>query len=93
MTSLIHQTYQFYFGICTVGGEGSSNVQGIWMPFLLLPDSLTSVMNKKVTIRNDADISAVQVQDTYRRLLAPSCRHDLAHDHPLPEDLGNWYQQ
>jgi hypothetical protein len=27
MTFLIHQTYQLYFGICTVGGEGNSNLR------------------------------------------------------------------
>ncbi len=40
-----------------------------------------------------ADISAVQVQASFRRSLVPSCRHELAHDPPLPEDLGNSYQQ
>jgi hypothetical protein len=40
-----------------------------------------------------ADISVVQVQESYRQLLVPSCRHELAHVPPLMEDLGNSYQQ
>ncbi len=30
----------------------------------------------------------MQVQDSYRRLLVPSCRYDSAHDPPLPENFG-----
>ncbi len=37
----------------------------------------------------DADISAVQVQDTYRQLLVPSCRHESAHD-PPPSTSGGF---
>jgi hypothetical protein len=40
-----------------------------------------------------ADISAVQVQESYRQLLVPSCRHESAHDPPPPEDLVNSNQQ
>ncbi len=42
---------------------------------------------------HDADISAVQVQESNRQLLERSFRHESVHDSPLPEDLGSWNQQ
>ncbi len=74
-----------------MGGEGSSNVQRYLDALPFAPRQL-DIGDEQESHNQDADISAMQVQDSYRQLLVPSCRHDLAHDRPLPEDLGNWYQ-
>ena len=75
-----------------MGGEGSSNEQRYLDALPIAPRQL-DIGDEQESHNQDADISAVQVQDSYRRLLVPSCRHDLAHDPPLLENLGNWYQQ
>ncbi len=80
-----------YFGTCTVGGEGSSNMWRYLDTLPIAPRQLY-IDDEQESHNQDADISAVQVQDSYRRLLVPSFRHDLAHDPPLLEDLVNWCQ-
>ncbi len=75
-----------------MGGEGSSNVQRYLDALPFAPRQLDKG-DEQESHNQDADISAVQVQDSYRGLFVPSCRHDSAHDPLLPEDLGNWCQQ
>ncbi len=75
-----------------MGGEGSSNVQQ-YLDALLFALRQLDIGDEQESHNQDADISVVQAQDSYRRLLVSSCRHDSAHDPPLLEDLGNWHQQ
>jgi hypothetical protein len=74
-----------------VGVEGSSNARRYLdaLPFAL---KQLDIGDEQESHNQDAEISAVQVQDSCRQLLVPSCRHDSSHDPPLPKDLGNWYQ-
>ncbi len=71
-----------------MGGEGSSNLQRYLEALPFVPRQF-DIGDEQNSHNQDAVISVVQVQDNYRRLLVPSCRHDSAHDPPLPEDLGN----
>ncbi len=75
-----------------MAGEGSSNVQRYLDALPFAPRQL-DIGDEQESHNLDADISAVQVKESYRQLLEPSCRHDLEHDPPLPEDLGSWYQE
>ncbi len=75
-----------------MGGEGSSNVRWYLDALRFAPRQL-DIGDEQESHNQDANISTVQVLDIYNRLLVPSSRHDSAHDPPLPEDLGNWYQQ
>jgi hypothetical protein len=79
------------FCICTVGGEGSSNVQRCQDALPFNP-RLLDIGDEQESCNQDADSSTVQVQDSCTRLLVPSCRHDSTHDPQLPEDWGKWYQ-
>ncbi len=83
--------HQLYFGICTVGGKGSSNVQQCRDALPFAPRQL-DIGDEHESHNQDADISTVQVQDSYTQLLVPSCRNDSAHDPQPLEDLENWYQ-
>jgi hypothetical protein len=64
-----------------------------YLDALLFAPRHLDIGDEQESHNQDADISAVQVLDIYRRLIVPSCRHDSAPNSPLPEDLGNWYQQ
>ncbi len=75
-----------------MGGEDSSNVQQYLDALPFAPRQL-DIGDEQESYNQYADISAVQVWESYRGLLVPSCRHELAHDPPLLEDLGNSYQQ
>jgi len=91
MTSLLLQTSLVYFGICTVGGEGSSNVQRCQDALPFDPRQL-DIGDEQESCNLHAGSFVVQVQVSCTQLLMPSCRHDLAHDPQLTEDWGKWYQ-
>ncbi len=75
-----------------MGGEGSSNVRQYLDALPFAPRQL-DIGDEQESHNQYADISAVQVQESYRQLLVLSCRHESAHDPPLLEELGNSYQQ
>jgi hypothetical protein len=88
MTSLLLQTSQLYFGICTpVGSEGSSNMQRCQDALPFAPRQL-DIGDEQESCNQDADSSMVQVQDSCTQLLVPSCRHDSAHDPQLSGKNG-----
>ncbi len=89
---LKHQTYQLHVGICTVGGEGGSNVQWYLDVLPFAPRQLDRG-DKQESCNQYADILAVLVEESYRQLLVLSCIYESGHDPPLPEDQGNSYQQ
>jgi hypothetical protein len=60
MTPLLLQNYQLYFGICTMGGEGSSNMRRCLGALPFAPRQL-DIGDEKESRNQDADISAVQV--------------------------------
>ncbi len=77
-TSSKPQTYQRYVGICTVGGEGSSNVQRYLDVIPFAPRQIDRG-DKQEICNQYADISVVLVEETCIRLLVPSCTHKLGH--------------
>ncbi len=69
-----------------MGGEGSSNVQR-YLDALPFAPRQHDTGDEQESHNQYADISVVQVQESYRQLLVPSCRHESAHDPPLPEEI------
>ncbi len=91
-TSLKHQTYQLHVSICTVGGEGSSNMLRYLDVLPFTPRKLDRG-DEQESCNQYADISVALVEESHRQLLVPSCIHESGHDPLLPEDQGNPYHQ
>ncbi len=58
-----------------MGGNGSSNVQGYLDALPFAPRQLV-IGDEKESHNQYADISAVEVEESYIRLLVPSGRHE-----------------